>query len=99
MWFGGYRSRSRSSCCVGPPTVASKAAVFGILAAGRLIWFCGRVFDMMMALITALPAVVSKNELVSRVWQLRIVNENRRSDTRLLRCAKASPKAAPFGQE
>jgi hypothetical protein len=30
--------------------VASKAAVFGILAAGRLIWFCGRVFYMMMAL-------------------------------------------------
>jgi hypothetical protein len=97
MWFGGYRSRSRSSCCVGPPTGASKAAVFGILAASRLIWFCGRVFDMMMALITASPAVVSKNELVSRVWQVRIVDENRQSDTRLLHCAKASPKAAPFG--
>jgi hypothetical protein len=79
--------------------VASKAAVFGILAAGRLIWFCGRVFYMMMALITASPAVASKNELVSSVRQLRIVNENRQSDTRLLRCAKASPKAAPFGQE
>jgi hypothetical protein len=54
---------------------------------------------MMMALITASPAVASKNELVSSVRQLRIVNENRQSDTRLLRCAKASPKAAPFGQE
>jgi hypothetical protein len=80
-----------------PATVA--VGRFGIFAAGRPTWFCGRVFDMMMALITASPAVVSKNELVNRVWQLRIANENRQSDTRLLRCAKASPKAAPFGQE
>jgi hypothetical protein len=43
--------------------VASKAAVFGILAAGQLIRFCGRVFDMMMALITASRAVASKNAL------------------------------------
>jgi DNA-binding winged helix-turn-helix (wHTH) protein len=41
-----------------------------------------------MALIQASGAVVSKNELVRRVWQLRIVDENRQSDTRLLRCAR-----------
>ena len=28
MWFGSYRSRSCSSCNVGPPIVASKAAVY-----------------------------------------------------------------------
>ena len=62
---------------------------FGILVDGRPIRLGGRVFDVLMALIKASGAVVSKDELSSRVWQGRIVDENRQSGTRLPRCAKA----------
>jgi DNA-binding response OmpR family regulator len=33
----------------------------------------GRIFDVLTALIDASGAVISKNELISRVWQGRIV--------------------------
>jgi hypothetical protein len=45
---------------------------FGTLPDGRPV--SGRAFD---ALIEASGAVVGKDELVSRVWRNRIVDENR----------------------
>jgi DNA-binding winged helix-turn-helix (wHTH) protein len=62
---------------------------FGILAEGRPIKLGGRAFDVLMALIAASEAVASKDELSSRVRQRRIVDQNRRSGTRLPHCAKA----------
>jgi|SRR6516162_6724212 DNA-binding response OmpR family regulator len=44
---------------------------FGTLADGRPIRLGGRAFDVLMALIEASRAVVSKHELLSRVWQGR----------------------------
>jgi predicted ATPase/DNA-binding winged helix-turn-helix (wHTH) protein len=46
-------------------------------AAGRPIRLGGRAFDVLMTLIEASGAVVSKDELLSRAWQGRIVDENR----------------------
>jgi len=46
---------------------------FGTLADGRPIRLGGRAFDVLMALIEASRAVVSKHELLGRVWQGRIV--------------------------
>jgi predicted ATPase/DNA-binding winged helix-turn-helix (wHTH) protein len=48
-----------------------------LLADGRPIRLGGRAFDVLMALIEASGAVVSKDELLDRVWQGRIVDENR----------------------
>jgi DNA-binding winged helix-turn-helix (wHTH) protein len=62
---------------------------FGTLADGRPIRLGGRACDVLMALIEASGAVVGKDELLSRVRQGRIVDENRQSGTRLPRCAKA----------
>jgi len=45
-------------------------------------------FDVLMRLIEASGAVISEDELLSRVWQDRIVDENRQRATRLPRCAK-----------
>ena len=50
-----------------------------LLADNRPIRLGGRAFDVLMALIEASGAVVSKDELLSRVWQGRIVDENRLS--------------------
>jgi DNA-binding winged helix-turn-helix (wHTH) protein len=46
-------------------------------AAGRPIRLGGQAFDVLMALIEASGSVVSKDELLERVWQGRIVDENR----------------------
>src|SRR6516162_8952845 len=46
-------------------------------ADGRPVRLGGRAFDVLMALIEASGAVVSKDELLDRVWQGRIVDENR----------------------
>jgi DNA-binding winged helix-turn-helix (wHTH) protein len=46
---------------------------FGILADGRQMRLGGRAVDVLMALIEASRAVVSKDELVSCIWQGRIV--------------------------
>ncbi len=62
---------------------------FGILADGRPIKLGNRAFDVLMALIEASRAMVSKDQLSSRVRQGRIVDKNRQSGTRLPRCAKA----------
>ena len=48
-----------------------------LLADGRPTTLGGRAFDVLMALVEASGAVVSKDELMSRVWQGRIVEENR----------------------
>jgi DNA-binding winged helix-turn-helix (wHTH) protein len=48
-----------------------------LLADGRPIRLGGRAFDVLMTLIEASGAVVSKDELLSRAWQGRIVDESR----------------------
>jgi DNA-binding winged helix-turn-helix (wHTH) protein len=47
-----------------------------LLADGRPIKLGGRAFDVLMALIEARGAVVSKNALMAGVWPDRIVEEN-----------------------
>ena len=47
-----------------------------LLADGRPVRLGGRAFDVLMALLEARGAVVSKNELMDRVWPDRIVEEN-----------------------
>jgi len=48
-----------------------------LFADGRPIPLGGRAFDVLLALIEASGAVVSKNKLLNQVWQGRIVEENR----------------------
>ena len=48
-----------------------------LLAAGRPIRLGGRAFDLLLALLEAPGAVVGKDELLSRIWPGRIVEENR----------------------
>ena len=47
-----------------------------LLADGRAVKLGGRAFDVLMALIEARGAVVSKDALMARVWPDRIVEEN-----------------------
>src|SRR5215471_2181218 len=47
-----------------------------LLIDGRPLRLGGRAFDVLMALIEANGAVVSKHELISRVWPGRIVEDN-----------------------
>ena len=47
-----------------------------VLADGRPIKLGGRAFDVLMALIEARGAVVSKHALMARVWPDRIIEEN-----------------------
>src|SRR5260370_6568509 len=47
-----------------------------LLAEGRPLDLGGRAFDVLMALIEASGAVVSKDALMHRVWPDRIVEEN-----------------------
>src|SRR6201981_2633794 len=47
-----------------------------VLADGRPIKLGGRAFDVLVALIEAHGAVVSKDVLMARVWPDRIVEEN-----------------------
>ena len=61
-----------------------------VLAGGRPIELGGRAFDVLMALIEANGAVVSKVELISRVWPGRFIEEgNLRAQIRALRIALA----------
>jgi DNA-binding winged helix-turn-helix (wHTH) protein len=67
-------------------TVAPAAIAFGrfrilthrreLLADDRLVELGARAFDVLMALIEACGAVVSKDALMDRVWPGRIVEEN-----------------------
>src|ERR1700686_4291827 len=47
-----------------------------LLAEGRALGLGGRAFDVLMAVIEASGAVVSKDALMNRVWPNRIVEEN-----------------------
>src|ERR1700689_3774516 len=47
-----------------------------LIADNRPVELGGRAFDVLMALIDASGAVVSKNALMDRVWPDRIVEEN-----------------------
>jgi hypothetical protein len=47
-----------------------------LLADGQPIRLGGRVFDVLMALIEARGAVVSKDALMARVWANQVVEEN-----------------------
>src|SRR5258705_5396620 len=47
-----------------------------LLAEGRPLDLGGRAFDVLMVLIEASGAVVSKDALMNRVWPGRIVEEN-----------------------
>src|ERR1700739_2476676 len=47
-----------------------------VLAAGRQVKLGGRAFDVLMALIEARGAVVSKEALMARVWPGRTIEEN-----------------------
>ena len=47
-----------------------------LLAEGRPVELGGRAFDVLMALIEASGAVVSKDALMNRVWPDRVVEEN-----------------------
>jgi DNA-binding winged helix-turn-helix (wHTH) protein len=51
-----------------------------LLAEGRPVRLGGRAFDLLLALIEAPGAVVGKDELLSRIWPGRIVEENRRQN-------------------
>jgi DNA-binding winged helix-turn-helix (wHTH) protein len=68
-----------------------------VLADGRPMELGGRAFDVLVVLIEANGAVVSKDELMSRVWPGRIVEDNNLyAQIKALRRAFAD--RAPFGQ-
>src|SRR6516225_10360421 len=61
-----------------------------VFADGRPIELGGRAFDVLMALIEANGAVVGKDELISRAWPGRIIEEgNLRTQIKALRMALA----------
>src|SRR6516165_10904533 len=71
---------------MGPASEAPTGIAFGrflllphrreLLAHGRPVKLGGRAFDVLMALIEARGAVLSKNALIAHVWPDRIVEEN-----------------------
>src|SRR6516165_7800840 len=71
---------------MGPASEAPTGIAFGrflllphrreLLAHGRPVKLGGRAFDVLMALIEARGAVLSKNALMAHVWPDRIVEEN-----------------------
>jgi predicted ATPase/DNA-binding winged helix-turn-helix (wHTH) protein len=63
-----------------------------VLADGRPVKLGGRAFDVLMALIEARGAVISKEALMARVWPGRIVEENSLA-------AQISALRAAFGAE
>jgi len=63
-----------------------------VLADGRPIELGGRAYDLLIALIEANGAVVGRDELISRVWPGRVVEEgNLRAQISALRLALADP--------
>jgi DNA-binding winged helix-turn-helix (wHTH) protein len=59
-----------------------------LLADGRPVKLGGRAFDVLLALLEAHGAVVSKNALMARVWPDRMV------EGRFRRCAPRSVRIA-----
>jgi len=47
-----------------------------LLADDQPVRLRGRLFDLLMALIEARGTIVSKDELISKVWPRRVVEEN-----------------------
>jgi TolB-like protein/cytochrome c-type biogenesis protein CcmH/NrfG len=87
---------------VDPVSEASASIEFGrfrilphrreVLADGRPIELGGRAYDLLIALIEANGAVVGRDELMSRVWPGRVVEEgNLRAQIRSLRAALEEP--------
>ena len=64
-----------------------------VLADGRPVKLGGRAFDVLMALIEAHGAVVSKYALMAQVWPARIIEENSLA-ARLRPCAPPSGRSA-----
>jgi adenylate cyclase len=63
-----------------------------VLVDGRPIELGGRAYDVLMALIEANGVVVTKDELINRVWPGRIIEEgNLRAQIRALRIALGNP--------
>lgn len=63
-----------------------------VLADGRPIELGGRAFDILMVLVEAIGSVVGKDELISRAWPGRIIEEgNLRTQIRALRTALGEP--------
>jgi TolB-like protein len=63
-----------------------------VLADGRPMVLGGRAYDILLTLIEACGAVVSKEELIGRVWPGRVVEEgNLRAQIRALRTALGDP--------
>jgi DNA-binding winged helix-turn-helix (wHTH) protein len=90
------------SPAVDPVSEASASVEFGrfrilphrreVLADDRPVELGGRAFDILMALIEANGSVVSKDELISRVWPGRVVEEGiLRAQIRALRTALRDP--------
>ena len=91
QWWIGRMCRStvfrlRKSSAMDPAPERLAGIAFGrfqvlpdrreVLADGRPIKLGGRAFDVLMALIEAHGAVVSKDALMARVWPGRIIEEN-----------------------
>src|SRR5690242_2250670 len=85
---------------MGPVSEAPASVEFGcfrilthrreVLAEGRPMELGGRAFDVLMALIEAKGAVVSKDELMSGAWPGRVIEEcNLRAQIKALRKAFA----------
>jgi DNA-binding winged helix-turn-helix (wHTH) protein len=64
-----------------------------LLADGQPIELGGRAFDMLMALIDARGTALTKDELMSRVWPGRIVEENSLQAPVSPRCRTKSGRA------
>jgi DNA-binding winged helix-turn-helix (wHTH) protein len=70
-----------------------------LLADGLPIKLGGRAFDVLMALIEARGAVISKDALMARVWPGRIVEENSlQFQISALRNAFGEERADPHGR-
>jgi DNA-binding winged helix-turn-helix (wHTH) protein len=64
-----------------------------LLTEGRPLALGGRAFDVLVVLIEASGAVVSKDTLMERVWPDRIIEENS-LNIKSRRCAEPSPPTA-----
>src|SRR6516164_6161355 len=96
------RTHQRDSPAMEPVPQAPASVEFGrfrilphrreVLVDGWPIELGGRAFDVLLTLIEANGTVVDKDELVSRVWPGRIIEEgNLRAQIRALRAALGDP--------
>jgi DNA-binding winged helix-turn-helix (wHTH) protein len=64
-----------------------------LLADGRPVRLGGRAFDVLIALLEGRGSVVSREELIRRVWPNRVVEE-KNLQAQIRRCAPLSGRAA-----